>query len=73
MGVPGSGKYDPSVNYVKENGRQFSVPKQRRDGEVNIFKQTPGVGTYKPDSGTLMTRHKSATWRVGSEKRPKHQ
>ena len=46
VGVPGSGSYDPSNTFTKKNGPLFSVSRQRRDGEVNIYKNTPGAGTY---------------------------
>ena len=46
VGVPGSGSYEPSVSYTKKNGPLYSVSKQSRDGEVGIFKNTPGAGTY---------------------------
>ena len=62
VGVPGSGSYEPTQNYVKKNGPQFSVGKMRRDGEIGIFKNTPGAGTYH-DISSNVVRAKSASWR----------
>ena len=62
VGVPGSGSYDPWHNSIKKNGPLFSVGKQTRDGEVNIFKNTPGAGTYG-DKAAIVVRAKSASWR----------
>lgn len=72
VGVPGSGSYDPWHNSVKKNGPLFSVGKMRRDGEIGIFKNTPGAGTYGDDAAKVV-RAKSASWRIGSEKRPEKQ
>ena len=46
VGVPGSGAYDPMNRSSKKNGPLFSVGRSRRDGELNIYKNTPGAGTY---------------------------
>lgn len=62
VGVPGSGKYDPVHNTIKKNGPLFSVGRQRRDGEIEIFKNTPGAGTYADDAARVV-RAKSASWR----------
>jgi hypothetical protein len=72
VGVPGSGQYEPTHSFVKKNGPQFSVSKQRRDGELGIFKNTPGAGTYG-DTAANIVRAKSASWRIGTEKRPEKQ
>ena len=74
VGVPGSGSYDPKNVTSKKNGPQFSVGRSRRDGEISIFKNTPGAGTYGGyDAAAIAVRAKSATWRIGSEKRPEKQ
>ena len=62
VGVPGSGSYQPMLESSKKNGPQFSVGKMRRDGEVGIFKNTPGAGTYH-DIAAKVVRSKSASWR----------
>lgn len=68
----GPGQYDPFHNSIKKNGPLFSVGKMRRDGEIGIFKNTPGAGTYA-DEAVRVNRAKSASWRIGSEKRPEKQ
>ena len=62
VGVPGAGAYDPDNKCAKKNGPMFSVSKSRRDGELSIFKNTPGAGTYG-DTATKVNRAKSASWR----------
>ena len=65
-GVPGSDTYNPSDKYSKKNGPLFSVSKGRRDGELAIFKNVPGAGTYHPDGGINMVKCRSASWSLGS-------
>lgn len=72
VGVPGAGNYEPMNVSSKKNGPQFSVGKSRRDGELSIYKNTPGAGTYG-DKAAMIVRAKSASWRIGSEKRPEKQ
>lgn len=72
VGIPGSGTYDPMNTFTKKNGPMFSVSRQKRDGEREIFKNTPGAGTYMDVSNNIV-RAKSASWRIGSEKRPEKQ
>jgi len=72
VGVPGAGAYEPNQNSSKKNGPMFSVSKTKRDGGINIFKNTPGAGTYG-DIASKVVRAKSASWRIGSEKRPEKQ
>ena len=62
VGVPGAGAYDPEVSPVKKNGPLFSVSKSKRDGELKIFKNTPGAGHYG-DTAQKVVRAKSASWR----------
>jgi hypothetical protein len=71
-GVPGSGTYNPVNTSAKKNAPLFSVGKSRRDGELNIYRNTPGAGTYG-DEAAKVIRAKSASWRIGSEKRPEKQ
>ena len=44
MGAPGANVYDPKDNYAKKNGPSYSVKKDKRDGDIGIFKNTPGAG-----------------------------
>jgi len=44
VGVPGSDTYNASDKYSKKNGPLYSLSKGRRDGEMGIFKNTPGAG-----------------------------
>ena len=71
-GIPGSGAYDPDINSAKKSAPNFSMGKSRRDGELKIFKNTPGAGTYG-DKAAILVRAKSASWRIGTEKRPEKQ
>ena len=66
VGVPGSGSYDPRHATVKTNGPMFSVSKSRRDGELQIFKNTPGAGTYHDPAMimTNMTDHDTAILKI---------
>lgn len=69
--APGSGQYNPAFTYVKDQTKSFSISKGKRDGEINIFKATPGSGHYHPDTSKNLVRAKSVSWRIGSEIRPK--
>jgi len=71
--APGSGLYNPEFGYVKDKTKSFSISKGKRDGEINIYKNTPGSGHYHPTSSNNLVRAKSASWRIGTEMRPKQQ
>lgn len=71
--APGSGQYNPEYVYVKNKIKSYSISKGKRDGEINIFKNTPGSGNYHPNASNNLVRAKSASWRIGSEMRPKQQ
>ncbi len=47
--APSPDKYNPTKFYVKPDERSFSIGKQKRDGEIEIYKMTPGVGAYDPE------------------------
>ena len=49
------------------------MSKSRRDGELGVFKKTPGVGEYNHESSMKLIKPKTSEWRVGSEKRPNQQ
>jgi len=61
--APSCDKYNPTKDYIYPNKRSFSVSKQRRDGEVELYKMTPGVGSYHPDNAKLIVKPKSATFK----------
>ena len=64
VGVPGCDTYNPGVESAKKSAPKFSVGKQVRDGELQIYKNTPGVGAYGAyDQAALVVRAKSASWR----------
>jgi hypothetical protein len=44
--APGAGQYDPEYTKLRRSSPNFSLTKQIRDGEVNIFQNTPGSGSY---------------------------
>ena len=73
VGAPGCDTYNPKDKTSKKNGPLFSVSKSRRDGSLAIFKNTPGAGTYQPDAATKIVRHNSASWSMGTNKRPVQQ
>ena len=71
VGVPAGGQYNPSDKSSKRNGSAYSVSKGRRDGDIGIFKNTPGAGTYHPDASLKIVKTASAQWSMGSSKRPR--
>ena len=73
VGVPEGGIYNPNDKSSKKNGYSYSVKKARRDGELGIFKNTPGSGAYHPDASLKIVKTASASWSMGSSKRPKQQ
>ena len=70
VGVPGCDTYNPKDKTAKKNGPLYSVSKSRRDGSLAIFKNTPGAGTYHPDAAKKLVKHNSASWSMGTNKRP---
>jgi len=74
VGAPSCGTYNPKdINSTKKSVPLFSVSKQRRDGELALFKNTPGSGAYHPDSAIVQVRASSASYSMGGAKRPKQQ
>ena len=73
VGVPAGGAYNPNDKSSKKNGFSYSVKKSTRDGELGIFKNTPGSGAYHPDASLKIVKTASACWSMGSSKRPKQQ
>eukprot|EP00347_Sterkiella_histriomuscorum_P010747 403375078 len=69
--APGAGQYDPDYKPMRKSSPNFSLGKQVRDGELNIFFNNPGATTYFAKDS--LTKTHSATWRIGSETRPKQQ
>ena len=63
VGVPGPDAHNPTQNYVKKASPFYSMGKQTRDGELGIFKNTPGSGHYHPDGSINMTKTHSACWK----------
>ena len=44
VGVPGADNYNPVDKQVKKSGASYSIKNGRRDGEINLYKNTPGAG-----------------------------
>lgn len=66
--APGAGAYNPKVDPMRRSSPHFSLGKSKRDGELGIFLNTPGAGNYFATDSLVKTH--SASWRIGSEKRP---
>ena len=66
MGSPGSDVYHPVDTYVKKNGSAYSIKNGKRDGELGIFRNTPGSGQYHPDGSMKLVKVASASWSMGS-------
>lgn len=49
------------------------MSKSKRDGELGVFSSTPGCTAYNPNSSQGMIKVKSASFRIGSERRPRDQ
>ncbi len=69
VGVPGAGSYNPSLNYVKKNAPGYSVNRSSRDGPLGQYGRSPILTKYTPNYKLAKTH--SASWVMGSEKRPK--
>ena len=69
--APGAGQYDPDYKAMRKSSPNFSLGKQVRDGELSIFFNNPGATSYFAKDS--LTKTHSATWRIGSETRPKQQ
>jgi len=63
VGVPGSDSYDPSHSLSKMANPMFSLSRSKRDGELGIYHNTPGSGSYQPDASTNLVKEHSASWR----------
>ena len=61
--APGSNVYNPEDAYTKKNGPQYSLSKGHRDGEVGIYYNTPGAGTYQPDHSKNLVHNDFPSWR----------
>ncbi len=59
--APGAGSYDPNHNPMRRSSPNFSITKQVRDGELNLYPNTPGIGSYFGKD--TLTKSHSATWR----------
>lgn len=59
--APGAGSYDPNYKNLRKSSPNFSLSKQVRDGEVSLFQNTPGIGSYFETD--KLTKTHSATWR----------
>lgn len=59
--APGAGAYNPNYNPMRRSAPNFKVGRQVRDGEVNIFFNNPGAGSYQVSE--YLTKNRSATYR----------
>jgi hypothetical protein len=61
--APDAGVYNPKVTYssVKPTSPEFSVTKAKRDGELNLYTDTPGPLAYTPID--TFTKTHNATWK----------
>lgn len=44
--APGAGSYEPADRYTRRSMPHFSMGRSRRDGEIAMYLNTPGVGSY---------------------------
>ena len=68
--APSSGNYNPNYDPMRKSGPLFSITKSKRDN-IGLFSNTPGSGAYFVNDDLAKTH--SATWRIGSERRPGQQ
>lgn len=66
--APGAGSYNPNMSTAKKSNPNFSVSKSKRDASLSLFSNTPGAGAYLAKDILIKTH--SASWKIGSEKRP---
>jgi hypothetical protein len=61
--APDAGFYNPKHTYssLKQKSPEFSVTKAKRDGELNLYTDTPGPLAYSPNE--TFTKTHSATWK----------
>ena len=66
LDAPGADKYNPSHGYTKKRAASYGMGSLHRDGELPLYKSTPGVGTYEPTKASTLTKNQSAAWVIGN-------
>ena len=62
-GVPGPDTHRPQFHLTEKRAANYGMGKSKRDGEVSIFKLTPGPTKYDHHLSAGNIRGKSASWR----------